>query len=142
MSTQDPFAIVFDVVEKPECCCECVDIGVGHQKVAENPDCPRCTPEGLTGAVLTALAEAGLLRAISGPQGDEQAAPRVWAMPEIPPDVTAVLDRDGVIIRRNHEGRWIHNGPGILAGVRIGWTDIDLVRLRGPLTEIVDGSGT
>lgn len=28
------------------CWCEYVDIGVGHQKVAETPECPRCTREG------------------------------------------------------------------------------------------------
>lgn len=30
---------------EPECWCEHVDIGVGEQKVAENPDCPRCFPD-------------------------------------------------------------------------------------------------
>lgn len=31
---------------KPECVCERVDIGVGMQKVAEDPECPRCYREG------------------------------------------------------------------------------------------------
>lgn len=31
---------------EPECWCEYVDIGVGWQRVAENPECPRHT-EGL-----------------------------------------------------------------------------------------------
>lgn len=31
---------------KRECWCEYVDIGVGDQKVAEHPECPRCTPDG------------------------------------------------------------------------------------------------
>jgi hypothetical protein len=52
-------------------------------------------------AILTALADAGLLRGPSGPQGDEQAAPRVWAMPEEPgPDVTRVRDVYGQCFER------------------------------------------
>jgi len=43
---------------EPECWCEYVDIGVGMQKVAENPECPRCTqglpPGGVTFAELAA----------------------------------------------------------------------------------------
>ncbi len=73
---------------------------------------------------------------------DEPAAPRVWAMPTIPDHVQAVTDRDGHTIRRAPDGGWIFDGGGIFTGAKLGWTDMDLVRLRGPVTEIADGSGT
>lgn len=33
-------------MSEPDCWCEYVDIGVGMQKVAENPECLSCFPDG------------------------------------------------------------------------------------------------
>lgn len=60
--TTDPIDIILPIIKHPECWCEYVDIGVGMQKVAENPDCAKCTPFGLAAAVITALSEAGFLQ--------------------------------------------------------------------------------
>lgn len=59
--TDPALALVLPLIESPECCCEYVDIGIGWQKVAESPDCPKCTAYGLAGAILGALFKAGLL---------------------------------------------------------------------------------
>lgn len=95
----------------------------------------------VTEAVLTALADAGLLPPPGKPQGDEQPAPRVWAMPEIPADVVAVRDGEGFVWRR-----LLDVVGGVWRRSTGAWTG-DIVRsmmLRpelGPLTE-VDGSQT
>lgn len=133
--------------------------------------------------VLDALADSGLLRTPSEPDGgqlavakglmslgdlalvaavtgggirsqeitvrledDEPAAPRVWAMPEIPNDVMAVVDRNGDIWNREPSGR-----PGVAdrwIWAKFGGNSMSLQHMleRGPireaLTEVVDGSGT
>jgi hypothetical protein len=48
MTARDPYhdAISAAVEAEKKCWCEFVDIGVGCQKVYENPDCPVCTREG------------------------------------------------------------------------------------------------
>ncbi len=80
-----------------------------------------------------------LLPATGGPQGDEQAAPRVWAMPSIPADVVGLTDHYGVRWKRHNGGgpwsTWCH--------VDDVWSNLDEAELfrRGPLTE-VDGSQT
>jgi hypothetical protein len=76
----------------------------------------------------------------SGPQGDEPAAPRVWAMPTvpiIPQDVQAVRDKDGFVWRREGDDVrldvWRRSTGAWIAGDR-------LIASVGPLTEVVDGS--
>jgi hypothetical protein len=49
------------VIETRDCWCEWVDIGVGSQRVDENPECPVHTPMGFALAVVSALSGAGLL---------------------------------------------------------------------------------
>lgn len=49
------------VVEKRACWCEYVDIGVGMQRVDENPECSVHTEIGFALAVVNALNKAGLL---------------------------------------------------------------------------------
>lgn len=80
-----PEAVVQAVLDSsPACWCEYVDIGVGHQKVAENPECPRCTSLGMACAVVSALHKAGMLAT----------PPHTWSLPTPPgPEVTAVYDQ-------------------------------------------------
>lgn len=86
--------------------------------------------------LLAALADAGLLCGPSGPQGDEPAAPRVWAMPEIPADVTAVMTRHERRYERR-DGRWTYIYKGRPQTSIAEWE----LLADGPLTE-VDGSQT
>ena len=61
MTTPDPvdvrelLAEVAELIRNAPCVCHYVDIGVGYQKVAEDPMCPRCIPEGLADAVLSVV---------------------------------------------------------------------------------------
>lgn len=63
--TTETEELVARALESP-CVCHFVDIGVGYQKAAEDPTCPRCTLFGQTAAILTALADAGVLVAPGG----------------------------------------------------------------------------
>lgn len=58
--------------------------------------------------------------------------PRVWAMPEIPEDVSAVRDAGGWTWKRVHPQLWAHVGVDDPHPYDIGW----LMGLRGPLTEV------
>lgn len=55
------------VVEKRNCWCEFVDIGVGSQRVAENPECPVHTEIGFALGIVEALNKAGLLTTVTAP---------------------------------------------------------------------------
>lgn len=67
------FEAVFKVIDGgQECTCEFVNIGVGYQKVAETPDCPRCTSFGMTMTILAALAGRIL------PAGGEERTEKGW----------------------------------------------------------------
>lgn len=67
---------------------------------------------------------------------DRLPGPRVWAMPEIPDDVTAVSDREGHVWHRTTADEWHYENddPG-------PWgTPLDgLLPPFGPLTEVTDG---
>lgn len=68
----DPyFTAVLPIIEKPNCDCEWVDIGVGMQRVTDEPTCPKHSAFGLASAVLGALYEAGLLVPTDGQRVDD-----------------------------------------------------------------------
>lgn len=74
-STVDPImTLLAPVAESRDCWCEYVDIGVGSQRVTEDPDCPVHTPMGFVFAVVGALQNAGLLKTLcqvcGKPSGD------------------------------------------------------------------------
>lgn len=58
-----PEAVAEQAIETAQCQCHYVNIGVGYQKAAEDPLCPRCTTAGLAMRVTTALYEADMLKA-------------------------------------------------------------------------------
>lgn len=59
------------VIEKRDCSCEYVDIGVGHQRAAEDPECAVHTEIGFALAVVLALDSAGLLVRATAPMPAE-----------------------------------------------------------------------
>jgi hypothetical protein len=76
----------------------------------------------------------------SAPSEPVQDQPRVWAMPEIPEDVTAVRDRNG--------NTWARIGPSRSwdctsdkGGYYRPLTSFELLRGRGPLSEVVEPDG-
>jgi hypothetical protein len=82
------------------------------------------------------------LLALSAPSEPVPDGPRVWAMPELPEDVSAVRDRDGWRWERVGE---IWRIPGEVEGdrftrtARFTWVaERDLLELRSPLTEVVE----
>lgn len=78
------------------------------------------------------------LAAPTSPSGPVPSTPRVWAMPEIPEDVSAVRDGTG-----NEWARGGKHGPGVMWHCRTDegayyrpLTTFELLRGRGPLAEV------
>jgi len=81
--------------------------------------------------------ERARLAALSAPSGPVQDQPRVWAMPEIPEDVTRLRDKDGREHRRVGE-----DYPGVWQDESGYWlANLSLIIERGPLTEVVEPDG-
>lgn len=82
--------------------------------------------------------------ATSGPQGDEPAAPRVWAVPEIPADVQRLTAVGGDILadREPEDPRYWEVRSAATGRVLAPYLlDSQLITAYGPLTE-VDGNQT
>lgn len=82
-------------------------------------------------------AEATRLAAPAAPSEPVPDGPRVWAMPELPEDVSAVRDRNGKRWTRCPDShRWCYVSP---AFAHSHVSDFDLLA-HGPLTEVVEES--
>lgn len=111
------------------------------------PSGPRCDDSPTTWdrrwfqtaeVAVAALAKADLLSgrivALSAPSEPVPDGPRVWAMPELPEDVSAVRDAHGDLWRREVDGRWREVGASLVGG----YDDTLLLTSFGPLTEVVE----
>lgn len=127
-----------------KCTCDLIDISVRPAK----PEFIRGNPRGcqLHGAEVDKLYAAAEWKArygddpemaLSAPSEPVQDQPRVWAMPEIPEDVTRLRDNEGSEWTRAEEPeRWWERADGR----RIS-AESRLIDERGPLTEVVEPDG-
>lgn len=82
---------------------------------------------------------AARLLALAAPSEPVPDGPRVWAMPELPEDVSAVRDREGDLWKRNGEKRWNVQQPEPFTTLTTGgYTNTELIDFYGPLTEVVE----